>query len=140
LADAPITDRQICAMVNARFQIRLTRRIVSMWRNMLRILDQPPFRVQFLTEQQKLYSHQWALDLLAMMDAAEAAGRTLIIAFSDEGRFCRDSDRRWVRDRRGQWDSTALGRMRKFPRGMMVWEVSAGDIDRRSFGALRECS
>jgi hypothetical protein len=33
LADAQITDGEMCAMVNARFQTRFTRRIVSMWRN-----------------------------------------------------------------------------------------------------------
>jgi hypothetical protein len=38
VADAQITDGQMLAMVNAGFQTQLTRRIVSMWRNMLRIV------------------------------------------------------------------------------------------------------
>jgi hypothetical protein len=61
------------------------------------------------------------MNMLAIMDAAELAGRLLIIVFSDESRFCPDSDRRWVRYRRGEWNSTALRLMTKFPKGVMVW-------------------
>jgi hypothetical protein len=61
------------------------------------------------------------MDMLAMMDAAEAAGRPVIIVFSDESRFCLGRDRRWVRYRRGQWNQTALKLMIKFPKGVMVW-------------------
>jgi hypothetical protein len=77
--------------------------------------------VQFLTEQQKDYSYQWAREMLAMMEAAGAAGRPLIMVFSDESRFCLDSDRRWVRYLRGQWKKTALRLMSKFPKGVRVW-------------------
>jgi hypothetical protein len=53
----------------------------------------------FLTGQQSGYLYPWAVNVLAMMDAAESAGRPLIIVFADEGRLCLDSDRRWVRHR-----------------------------------------
>jgi hypothetical protein len=92
LADAQMADSQMCAMVNARFETHSTRRVLSKWRNMLRMLYRPPLRVQFLTEQQKNHSYQWALGMLALTDAAEAAGRPLMIVFSDESRFCLDSD------------------------------------------------
>jgi hypothetical protein len=85
------------------------------------MLHRPPLRVQFLTEQQKNYSYQWAREMLALRDVAEAAGRPLVIVFSDENRFCLDSDRRWVRYRRGPWNQTALRLMTKFPKGVMVW-------------------
>jgi hypothetical protein len=49
--------------------------------------------VQFLAEQKEDYSYQWAWDMRVMMNAAEAAGRPLIIVFSEEGRFCLDGDR-----------------------------------------------
>jgi hypothetical protein len=77
--------------------------------------------VQLLAEQQKDYSYQWAMDVLAMIDAAGVAGRPLIIVFSDESRLCLDSDRRWMRYPRGQWNPTALKLMTKFPKGVMVW-------------------
>ena len=121
LADARITDRQMTAMVNARFGTKFTRRILNAWRNMLRILYRPPLRVQVLTKEQKDYSYQWAEDLLAQMNAAEEAGRPMRIVFSDESRFCLDSDRRWVRYRRGEWNATAMRLMAKFPKGVMVW-------------------
>jgi hypothetical protein len=42
------------------------------------------------------------------------------MVFPDEGRFCLDGNRRWVKYRRGQWNGTALRLMTSFPKGVMV--------------------
>jgi transcriptional regulator with XRE-family HTH domain len=121
LADARITDPQMRSMVNEKFETTFTRRTITIWRNTFRILYRPPLRVQILTEEQKNYSYQWAMDMIRWMIAEENAGRRVVIVFSDESRFCLDCDRRWVRYRRGEWNETAFRLMTKFPLGVMVW-------------------
>jgi hypothetical protein len=78
LADAQITDSQMCTIVNTSFHIQLRRRIVPFWRHVLQILYRQPLRLQFQTEQQKDYSYHRALDLPAMTDAAQATDHSIL--------------------------------------------------------------
>jgi hypothetical protein len=63
-------------------------------------------------------SYHCARVMLAVMDVVETTGRPMIIVFSDESRFCLDSD-------------PAHRLMSKFPKGVMVWGAIGPDTNRR---------
>jgi hypothetical protein len=94
-------------MVNSGFGTSFKRWTMIGLRNALYILHRPPLRVHALTDEQKNWSMQWAMETRQAMKAAPDAGKPMIIAFADESRYCFGSDGRWVRYRRGQWNETA---------------------------------
>ena len=121
LLDARLTDRTMTRMLNARFHSAISRPTVVRYRNELKILYRPPITMQHLTEEQKTVTLNWDRWMLNQHQHAQDLGIQLIIVFTDESRFCRLTDCKWVRFRRGHWNETACRHMRKFPGSFMIW-------------------
>jgi hypothetical protein len=105
LEDVRITGELMRLIANETFGEASARTTMDIWRNTLKILYRPRLRIQTLTDQQKNHAYRWAM---AKLLAARAAGKPIVVVFSDESRFRPVNDSRWMRYRIGEWNETAL--------------------------------
>ena len=116
LMDARLNHNEIRRLVRLRFGEDVSVPSICQIRKTLKFTRQRPKIVQLLTDIQKRQRVQFAKE---MLDALEQGH--MVIIFSDECRFCLESDGTCVYVRRGQWNSTAYVQKENFPKGTMYW-------------------
>jgi transposase len=138
LADARISDDQMRIRVESRYGASLKRQTVCRLRKELGFKWRPPMHVQVVDDQQRC-SRVWGFqEYQRRRDPRLVNGdprKIGIVVFSDESRFCRGNDNRWVRVRRGEWNDTATVGKVKYPTGVMVWAA----IGPNNFRLIERC-
>jgi transposase len=136
LADARVSDDQMRVRVEAKYGARISRQTLCHTRKDLGFKWRPPIHVQPVDDRQRC-SRVWGFgEYRRRRGLPEGDPEKIgIVVFSDESRFCRGNDNRWVRVRRGQWNDTATVQDEKFPVGVMVWAAIGPD----NFRVIERC-
>ena len=132
LTNARISDGQMARMVQERFGVTVNCTTICRVRRDMGFQYRPPMSIQKLTPEQKMDRVSFAREMPKILNEND----NVIIVFSDESRFCWESDNGWVHVRRGEWNETATRRREKFAKGVMVW----GAIARNYLSRLIVCS
>jgi transposase len=113
-------DRRVSQEITKQCGILIGRASVNKIRHDTAFYFKPPKKVQALTDEQIENRCQFLIDWDGPMFAPF---RRLQFVFSDESRFCRQSDRtRWVWRRRGDYGPKIFAPTDKFPKfSIMVW-------------------
>ena len=115
LANATLTDGELTAMLNKKFDVCLNRTTIGRKRKELGFIYRPPLTKQSLTEEQKQLRINFCRWIL------ENQEKLPYIVFSDESRFSKGPDNRWRRIKRGHWNDSCFIEQNKFTPSIMVW-------------------
>ena len=123
--NARLTNEKMAQMVEQQFGTKLDRTTIGKIRRDLHFSWRPSFTIQALTPEQKFLRAQFAKDMLELLEHPEY--KDMKIVFSDESRFCLQSDGFYCWVQRGKWNQTACKEKNKYNNGVMFWGAISTD-------------
>lgn len=114
MLDARLSNAELSKMIESHFNVSVSHKTIANARTNLGYKYRPPMKIQELTNEQKEQRLQFA----------QFAKTNLLnekIIFSDESRFSKGPDNRWVYVKRGKWSESAMMQSTKFSLSIMFW-------------------
>lgn len=115
LLDAKLSNTQLKNLLYQQHSIDVSESTINRGRHLLKFCFKPPKIKQALTDDQIILRQQWLEDFKNNKNIYKN------LIFTDESRFCEESDSRWVWRRRSEWNESSFATKSKFKTSIMVW-------------------